>query len=222
MMTDGALDLPRIVILISGTGSNMVAIADAVKDGAMDAMVAGVICNRPDAPGMQYARDRDIPVELVDHKAFDSREEFDVALMRAIDDFAPDLVVLAGFMRILTPEFTRHYHGRMINIHPSLLPKYQGLNTHQRAIDAGDSEHGVSVHFVTEELDGGPVIAQAIVPVTADDSADSLKGKVQKQEHILYPIVVKWFIQGRLGMNSDGATIDGKPIPQFGLKLTDQ
>jgi len=222
MMTDGALDLPRIVILISGTGSNMVAIADAVKNGAMDAMVAGVVCNRPDAAGMQYARDRDLPVELVDHKNFDSREDFDLALMQAIDSFAPDLVVLAGFMRILTPEFTRHYHGRMVNIHPSLLPKYQGLNTHQRAIDAGDDKAGVSVHFVTEELDGGPVIAQAVVNIDADETANSLKAKVQKQEHVLYPIVVKWFIQGRLAMNNDGATIDGKPIPQSGLQLTDQ
>lgn len=222
MMTDSALDQPRIVILISGTGSNMLAIADAVHSGDIDAMVAGVVCNRPEAAGMQYARDRDIPVVLVDHQQFDSREEFDAHLMRAIDDLAPDLVVLAGFMRILTADFVRRYRGRLINIHPSLLPLYQGLNTHQRAIDAGDKEHGASVHFVTEELDGGPLIAQASVPIEADDTATSLQRKVQAQEHVLYPIIVKWCTQGRLEMTDKGVTLDSKLLPPSGLRLTAQ
>nr|WP_221801897.1 phosphoribosylglycinamide formyltransferase [Oceanobacter mangrovi] len=221
-MTDAALDQPRIVILISGTGSNMLAIADAIKAGQIDAMVAGVICNRPDAAGIQYAKDRDLPVEVIDHKNFTSREDFDFAMMKAIDGFAPDLVVLAGFMRILTPDFVRRYEGRMVNIHPSLLPKYHGLHTHQRAIDAGDSEHGVSVHYVTEELDGGPVIAQAVVSIDVEDDADSLKRKVQQQEHVLYPIVVKWCTEGRLLMKNGVATLDGKPIPKSGLQLSNQ
>ncbi|MFK4753875.1 phosphoribosylglycinamide formyltransferase [Oceanobacter antarcticus] len=222
MMTDSALDQPRIVILISGTGSNMMAIADAVQSGDIDAMVAGVVSNRPDAAGMQHARDREIPAILVDHQQFSSREEFDANLMRAIDDLAPDLIVLAGFMRILTSDFVRHYRGRMINIHPSLLPLYQGLNTHQRAIDAGDSEHGVSVHFVTEELDGGPVIAQAVVTIDTGETAASLQHKVQIQEHILYPIIVKWCTQGRLAMTDQGVTLDSKLLPPSGLRLTAQ
>jgi phosphoribosylglycinamide formyltransferase 1 len=139
--------------------------------------------------------------------------------MNAIDELEPDLVVLAGFMRILTPEFVRHYSGRLINIHPSLLPLYPGLNTHQRAIDAGDSVHGVSVHFVTEELDGGPVIAQAAVPITAEDDANSLKDKVHTQEHVLYPIVVKWFTEGRLRLGKQGPTLDGQQLPANGLRL---
>ena len=154
-MSNDAPQKPRIVILISGSGSNMVAIVDAVKSGDIDAEVVAVISNRPDAAGLQKARDRDIETAVLNHKEYDSREAFDVSLMRMIDDYEPDLVVLAGFMRILTPDFTRRYHGRMLNIHPSLLPKYQGLHTHQRALDAGDSEHGVTVHFVTEELDVG-------------------------------------------------------------------
>lgn len=212
--------VPRIVILISGSGSNMVAIADAVKNENMEAEVAAVICNRPEAAGLQKARDRDLPVVVLDHKAFTSREDFDRALMAQIDDFAPDLVVLAGFMRILTADFVAHYHGRMLNIHPSLLPKYQGLNTHQRALDDGESEHGVTVHFVTEELDGGPNVIQAVIAVNDDDDANGLQQRVQLQEHVIYPIAVKWFVEGRLSMIGNHARLDGNVIPATGLQLT--
>lgn len=221
MMADQTLDTPRIVILISGTGSNMVTLAESARAGDIPGMVAAVVCNRPEAAGIQYAKDRDIPVEVLDHKEFDSREAFDAALIPVIDQYQPDLVVLAGFMRILSADFVRRYQGRMLNIHPSLLPKYQGLNTHQRAIDAGDAEHGVSVHFVTEELDGGPVVIQAIVPVLEDDDASTLQKRVQQQEHVIYPIAVKWFVEGRLKMSSQGeATLDGEVIPVSGIQLT--
>ncbi|MCA6065025.1 phosphoribosylglycinamide formyltransferase [Thalassolituus marinus] len=218
-MSNDAPQKPRIVILISGSGSNMVAIADAVKSGDIDAEVVAVISNRPDAAGLQKARDRDIETAVLNHKEYDSREAFDVSLMRMIDDYEPDLVVLAGFMRILTPDFTRRYHGRMLNIHPSLLPKYQGLHTHQRALDAGDSEHGVTVHFVTEELDGGPTAIQAVVPVYDGDDAATLQKRVQIQEHVIYPIAVKWFVEGRLNMHGNEARLDGTPLPEHGLQL---
>ena len=210
---------PRIVILISGSGSNMLAIAEAVKSGDIDAEVAAVISNRPEAAGLQKARDRDIPCVGLDHKEYQSREHFDVALMRKIDEYEPDVLVLAGFMRILTPDFVRRYEGRMLNIHPSLLPKYQGLNTHQRAIDAGDSEHGVTVHFVTEVLDDGPNVIQAAVTINADDDATNLQKRVQQQGHIIYPIAVKWFVSGRLVMKDNKALLDGKQLPEAGLRL---
>lgn len=212
-------DKPQIVVLISGSGSNMVAIADAVKSGDIDGDIAAVICNRPEAPGIQKAKDRDIETQIVDHKEFANREDFDVALMRAIDEYQPDLVVLAGFMRILTPSFVIRYHGRMLNIHPSLLPKYQGLNTHQRALDAGDEHHGVTVHFVTEELDGGPNVIQAVVPIYDGDDETSLQQRVHTQEHIIYPIAVKWFVNGRLTMKGNNALLDGNVIPDTGLRL---
>jgi len=221
MMTDQTVDTPRIVILISGTGSNMVTIAEQARAGEIPGLVAAVISNRPDVAGIQHARDRDLPTEVLDHKAFDSREAFDAALIPVIDQYQPDLVVLAGFMRILSADFVRHYQGRMLNIHPSLLPKYQGLNTHQRAIDAGDEEHGVSVHFVTEELDGGPVVIQAAVQVLEDDDAATLQRRVQQQEHIIYPIAVKWFVEGRLKMTDNGVTLDKQPLPASGVRLTD-
>lgn len=221
MMTDQTVDTPRIVILISGTGSNMVTIAEQARAGEIPGLVAAVICNRPDAAGIQHARDRDLPTEVLDHKEFDSREAFDAALIPVIDQYQPDLVVLAGFMRILSADFVRHYQGRMLNIHPSLLPKYQGLNTHQRAIDAGDKEHGVSVHFVTEELDGGPVVIQAAVPVLEDDDAATLQRRVQQQEHVIYPIAVKWFVEGRLKMSDTGVTLDKQALPANGVRLTD-
>ena len=215
----GAEPRPRIVILISGSGSNMLAIADEVAEKSPDADIAAVICNVPDAAGVQKARDRDLNAIVINHKEYSSREDFDVAMMRQIDEFQPDLLVLAGFMRILTPDFVRRYEGRMINIHPSLLPKYPGLNTHQRALDAGDAVHGVTVHFVTEVLDDGPNIIQAVVPVTDDDDAESLKGKVQAQEHIIYPIAVKWFIEGRLKMDQGKAWLDNAQLPESGLQL---
>jgi len=210
---------PRIVILISGSGSNMLTIVDKVLSGEIDAEIAGVISNEPEAAGVQKARDRDLDVSVIDHRGFTSREEFDVALMRTIDDYQPDLVVLAGFMRILTPDLVRRYEGHMLNIHPSLLPKYQGLHTHRRALEAGDEVHGVTVHFVTEVLDDGPNIVQAVVPVLDGDTEDTLRKRVQLQEHIIYPIAVKWFVEGRLEMKSGTATFDDKPLPDTGVKL---
>ncbi|NRA61768.1 MAG: phosphoribosylglycinamide formyltransferase [Psychrobium sp.] len=210
----------KIVVLISGNGSNLQAIIDGCDSKAIAGSVVAVISNRPDVYGLQRAKDSEIAHQVVDHKLYPSREDYDQALQAAIDTYQPDLVVLAGFMRILTPQLVNHYQGRMLNIHPSLLPKYQGLNTHQRAIDAGDSEHGVSVHFVTEELDGGPVILQAKVPVFDTDTSDDLAARVHEQEHRIYPLVVNWFCQQRLSMNTQdtsfSAVLDNKDLPTQG------
>ena len=165
---------------------------------------------------MTRAQEANIDAQVLSHQSFDSRENYDQALMKLIDGYQPDLIVLAGFMRILTPAFVQKYHEKLLNIHPSLLPKYQGLNTHQRAIDAGDTEHGVSVHFVTEELDGGPVILQAKVPIFKGDIADELAARVHEQEHRIYPLVVKWFCQQRLVMKNEAALFDGNLLPASG------
>jgi len=214
----------RIVVLISGSGSNLQAIIDASQDKDYPAEVVGVISNKADAYGLTRATNAGIESQALSHKAFESREAYDVALMAQIDNFKPDVIVLAGFMRILTPDFVQHYQGKLLNIHPSLLPKYQGLNTHQRAIDAGDKEHGVSVHFVTEELDGGPVILQAKVPVFEGDTSDDLAARVHEQEHRIYPLVVKWFAQNRLSMQQqvengqqvEKAILDGNVLAPSG------
>jgi phosphoribosylglycinamide formyltransferase-1 len=181
----------RLVILISGRGSNMRSILDAAKAGSLDVDIGAVISNRPDAAGLAFAAEEGIETAVIDHKQFDSREQFDEALAAKIDAYQPDFVILAGFMRILTEGFVNHFAGRLINIHPSLLPKFKGLHTHQRAIDAGEAEHGASVHFVTAELDDGPVILQATVPVLADDNADTLAARVLEQEHLLYPAAIQ-------------------------------
>ncbi len=209
----------KVVVLVSGGGSNLQALIDGQKDGTLPIDITAVISNRPDVKGLDRARDAGICAELLDHKNFDSRDSFDAALMKTIDSFDAELVVLAGFMRILTPEFTEHYLGRMLNIHPSLLPKYQGLHTHQRALDAGDSEHGVSVHFVTAELDGGPVAIQAKVAVLTNDDASTLASRVQVQEHVIYPLAVKWFAQGRLSMSDNAALLDQKLLPSGGYRI---
>jgi len=206
----------RIVVLISGSGTNLQALIDACKSADYPGNIVGVISNKADAYGLTRAQQADIPALALSHKAFDSRESYDQALIEKIDAFSPDLIVLAGFMRILTPDFVQHFHGKLLNIHPSLLPKYQGLNTHQRAIDAGDSEHGVSVHFVTEELDGGPVILQAKVPVFEQDTAEELAARVHEQEHRIYPLVVKWFGQNRLNMTNEQAVLDNQVLPTSG------
>lgn len=198
-----------IVVLISGSGSNLQAIIDGVKAGDIPGQISAVISNKADAKGLQRASDADIPTEVLDHKEFASRDSFDLNLIRKIDAYEPDLVVLAGFMRILTPAFVQRYAGRLINIHPSLLPKYQGLHTHKRAIEAGDDRHGASVHFVTEELDGGPVFIQASVPVETDDTPDTLAARVLVQEHKIYPIAVKWFMEGRIQLKDNTPYLDG-------------
>jgi len=210
----------RIVVLISGSGSNLQAIMDACKFADYPGSVVGVVSNKSDAYGLTRAKEADIETVALSHKDFESRESYDQALVSKIDQFSPDVIVLAGFMRILTPAFVQHYQGKLLNIHPSLLPKYQGLNTHQRAIDAGDTEHGVSVHFVTEELDGGPVILQAKVPVFDGDTSDDLAARVHVQEHKLYPLVVKWLCQNRLSMETkdqkEYAILDGSTLPSSG------
>jgi phosphoribosylglycinamide formyltransferase 1 len=206
----------KIVVLISGGGTNLQAIIDACQNESFPAEIVGVLSNKSDAYGLVRAQTAGIETITLSHKAFDSRESYDKALIKKIDILQPDVLVLAGFMRILTPEFVQHFQGKLLNIHPSLLPKYQGLHTHQRAIDAGDSDHGVSVHFVTEELDGGPVILQAKVPIFPEDNADDLASRVHEQEHRIYPLVVKWFALGRLAMENEQAVLDNKPLPNSG------
>lgn len=209
----------KVVVLVSGGGSNLQALIDGQQDGSLPIEIAAVISNRPGVKGLDRARDNGISAELLDHKNFDSRDDFDASLMNLIDSFDAELIVLAGFMRILTPQFTGHYVGRMLNIHPSLLPKYQGLHTHQRALDAADSEHGVSVHFVTAELDGGPIAIQARVPVLLNDDANSLAKRVQAQEHVIYPLAVKWFALQRLTMKDNLAVLDNKVLPNNGYQI---
>lgn len=205
-----------VVVLLSGTGSNLQALIDSTRTGDSPVRIAAVISNRSDAYGLQRARDAGIETRSLDHKAFNGREAFDRALVELIDAFDPKLVVLAGFMRILSADFVRHYAGRLLNIHPSLLPKYKGMHTHQRAIDAGDREHGCSVHFVTEELDGGPLVVQAVVPVESDDSAQTLAQRVHTQEHRIYPLAVRWFAEGRLILGDQGALLDGQLLAASG------
>lgn len=209
----------RVVVLISGSGSNLQALIDGVTAGELPIEITAVISNRPDVLGLSRAANAGIPTLVLDHKGFSSREAFDQDLMRAIDAYNPGLVVLAGFMRILTPEFTQHYLGRMLNIHPSLLPKFQGLHTHQRAIDAGETQHGVTVHFVTAELDGGPAVIQAVVPVLENDDANLLAKRVQRQEHVIYPLAVKWFAQGDLVMSEGKAMLKGETLPACGYQI---
>lgn len=197
-----------VVVLISGNGSNLQAIIDASANASYS--VSAVISNKVEAYGLTRARDNDICATCIDHRAFDSREQFDAALIEEIDRHNPQIIVLAGFMRILSAGFVQHYGGKILNIHPSLLPKYTGTNTHQRAIDAGDKLHGVSVHFVTEELDGGPVIAQSSVPVLETDNADTLAARVTVEEHKLYPQVVQWAASKRLSIKAGVVYLDGK------------
>ncbi|WP_075181448.1 phosphoribosylglycinamide formyltransferase [Pantoea sp. 1.19] len=208
--------MKRIVVLISGSGSNLQAIIDACQQGRIDGRLAAVFSNQADAYGLTRAREAGIPAHALDVRDFADREAFDQALMAEIDRYAPDLVVLAGYMRILSPAFVQHWQGRMLNIHPSLLPRYPGLHTHRRAIANGDEQHGTSVHFVTEELDGGPVILQARVPIFAQDSEAEVAARVQHQEHAIYPLVVSWFMQGRLTLRDGAAWLDGQRLPPQG------
>ena len=201
-----------IVVLISGNGSNLQAIIDAIDSGQLNARICAVISNKADAYGLQRAQQANIPSQILDHKDFSDRESFDQALMQCIDQYQPDLIVLAGFMRILSDGFVQHYLGKMLNIHPSLLPKYQGLNTHQRVLDADDKEHGVSIHFVTPELDGGPIILQAHIPVKTGDTADTLAQRIHEQEHIIYPLVIDWFAHHRVKMENHTVFFDNKPM----------
>jgi phosphoribosylglycinamide formyltransferase-1 len=198
--------MKRYVILISGRGSNMEALLGADLPGAC----AAVISNRPDAAGLAYAAARGIPAIAIDHRGFASREEFDAALAAEIERHAPDLVLLAGFMRILTEGFVRRFEGRLLNIHPSLLPAFPGVKTHAQALAAGVRLHGCSVHFVTPALDGGPIIAQAAVPVQADDDEAVLGRRVLAEEHLIYPRVARWFLEGRLHLVDGRARLAGE------------
>jgi phosphoribosylglycinamide formyltransferase-1 len=190
--------MKNIVILISGRGSNMEAIVRALETERWPARIAAVISNKPDAKGLEFAQARGIPTAVVANKEFASREAFDAALRDVIDGFAPDLVVLAGFMRILTAPFVEHYAGRMLNIHPSLLPLFPGLHTHRQALDAGVTEHGATVHFVTAELDHGPSVLQARIDVVPGDTEESLAQRLLEKEHVIYPQAVRLFIEDRL------------------------
>ena len=200
-----------IVVLVSGRGTNLQAIIDAIAGGALPVDLRAVICNEPGAPGIERAREAGYEVAIVHHRDFSARELFDAALADATDPFDPELVVLAGFMRILTPGFVRRYAGRLINIHPSLLPELPGLDTHTRAIAAGAEVHGATVHFVTGELDGGPIIAQARVPVLAQDDPDTLAARVLEREHVILPRTLLWFAQRRIKVDGDRVLLDGVP-----------
>jgi len=205
----------HIVVLISGNGSNLQALIDSSLSSNFK--ISAVISNKSDAFGLQRAERDNIPTRVIDHSSFDSRDAFDAALGDAIKEINPELIVLAGFMRILGKDFVNRFEGRILNIHPSLLPKYPGINTHQRALDAGDKEHGVSVHFVTADLDGGPVIAQESVPVLKDDTAEVLADRVLEKEHIVYPKVVNWFAAGRLEMKDGHAVLDHEVLAPTGV-----
>ncbi|MGH8493972.1 MAG: phosphoribosylglycinamide formyltransferase [Moraxellaceae bacterium] len=202
----------KVAVLISGSGSNLQAILDCIASGVLKAEVCGVLSNKAEAYGLTRAVNQDIPIAVISHKDFADREGFDAAMARQIDAWAPDVVVLAGFMRILTPQFVMHYEGRLLNIHPSLLPKYKGLHTHKRALEAGDTEHGCSVHFVTPELDGGPVIAQAVVTVLPGDSEENLTERVHKSEHRLYPQVLVWLANGDLVWRGNAPVYQGQAL----------
>lgn len=208
----------KVVVLISGSGSNLQALIDSLGEDN-PVRICAVISNRADAFGLQRARDADIATHVVQHKSFADRDAFDAALMDIIDSHQPGLVVLAGFMRILTAGFVRHYQGRLLNIHPSLLPRYKGLDTHRRALEAGDREHGCSVHFVTEELDGGPVAIQASFAIEPGMEIGALTDRVHAAEHVIYPLAVRWFAEGRLRLAEQGAMLDNTLLPATGHLL---
>ena len=209
MSSDTAL---RLAVVISGRGSNMLAIARACASGMINARIVSVIADRAEAGGIQAARQMGLPVAVLVAREYRDREGFERALRTAIDASAAQLVVLAGFMRILSPEFVAHYAGRILNIHPSLLPRFPGLHTHERVLAAGDSAHGCSVHLVTSVLDGGPLLLQARVPVLPGDTPATLSARVQQQEHIIYPEVIGWIAAGRLRITGTAVQFDGRPL----------
>lgn len=212
----------RIAVLISGSGTNLQALIDAqASDQLAGAEIVGVFSNRPNAKGLTRAEASGIPVQVLDHKTYADRATFDQVMQTVLDAWQPDLLVLAGFMRILTSEFVEHFAGRMLNIHPSLLPRYPGLHTHERALAAGDTVHGATIHFVTSELDGGPPVLQARVPVEPDDDPQTLAQRVQGKEHQMYPAAVRWFAQHRLTLKQGVAYMDGLAIDHQGMNWDD-
>ncbi|GKW12239.1 phosphoribosylglycinamide formyltransferase [Pectobacterium carotovorum subsp. carotovorum] len=208
--------MKNIVVLISGHGSNLQALIDACKNGRLKGKIVAVFSNNAEAYGLERAQNADIPTCVLNPEDFADRAAFDAALSNEIEQYEPALVVLAGYMRILSPEFVAQFAGKMLNIHPSLLPKYPGLHTHRKALENGDREHGTSVHFVTDELDGGPLILQAKVPVFSDDTEESLSERVKTHEHTIYPMVINWFLNGRLVMRENEAWLDSVRIPPQG------
>jgi len=208
----------RIVVLISGNGSNLQALIDACQRGQINADISCVISNKPDVFGLARAANAGIDTVTLDHRPFADRDAFDAELMRVIDAHAPDVVVLAGFMRILTTNFVLHYRGRLLNIHPSLLPKYPGLHTHRRALEARDAEHGATVHFVTEELDGGPAILQTRIAIGTSDTEQTLASRLLQHEHVIYPLTVQWFVDGRITLDKNKVLLDGKSLPTEGFQ----
>ncbi|MEQ9889953.1 phosphoribosylglycinamide formyltransferase [Pectobacterium aroidearum] len=208
--------MKNIVVLISGHGSNLQALIDACKNGRLKGKIVAVFSNNAEAYGLERAQNADIPTCVLNPEDFADRAAFDAALANEIEQYDPALVVLAGYMRILSPEFVAQFAGKMLNIHPSLLPKYPGLHTHRKALENGDREHGTSVHFVTDELDGGPLILQAKVPVFSDDTEESLSERVKTHEHTIYPMVINWFLNGRLVMRDNEAWLDSVRIPPQG------
>jgi len=210
-----------VVILISGSGSNLQAIIDASNDSYCPIQIRAVISNRANVKGLERARLAGIETVVIEHAQFDSRDAFDKELICKIDHYQPDLVILAGFMRILTQQFVEHYHGRLLNIHPALLPDFPGLNTHERAIESGVKQHGASVHFVTTEVDGGPVVLQASVPVKSTDDTKTLAARVLEQEHVIFPLVIKWYAENRLVLENNKPLLDKKEIPATGLNYAE-
>ena len=210
-----------VVVLISGRGSNLRAIIDEINAGRLPVELRAVISNNPQAAGLVYAKVAGIPTEIIDHRDFPTRAQFDQALMQAIDAYQPRLVALAGFMRILGEKFIAHYAGRLMNIHPSLLPNFPGLNTHARAIASGAKFHGASAHFVTHDVDTGPIIIQAKVPVLAQDTPESLAARVLEQEHRIYPLALRWFAKNRLTVDGKKVLLDGAQRPEQGLVATE-
>ncbi len=204
--------LLRVVVLVSGRGSNLQAIAAQADAGVLPVRIEAVVSDRADAGALDWARGRGIPAMVLSPRDFADREAYGRALGDLVEGFAPQLVVLAGFMRILSDEFVLRFSGRMLNIHPSLLPRYPGLHTHRRALEAGDLDHGASVHFVTPELDGGPVVLQARVPVLPGDDEDTLAARVLREEHVIYPRCVGWFAAGRLALRDGAVWLDGRPL----------
>ncbi|TVS09110.1 MAG: phosphoribosylglycinamide formyltransferase [Gammaproteobacteria bacterium] len=209
----------RVVVLLSGRGSNLEAILAHVRCGQIPATVVGVISNRPGARGLDIARSAGITAACLDHRPHADRAAFEALLATTIDALEPDLILLAGFMRVLTPAFVERYSPRLLNIHPSLLPEHRGLDTHARALARGDREHGASVHVVVPELDAGPVIAQVVVPIKAEDDVLQLAARVQRGEHLLYPRVLDWYANGRLQLEQTQVILDGTPLPESGARF---
>jgi len=209
-----------IVVLISGNGSNLQAMIAAASHG-LPIEIRAVISNEPDAFGLIRAREAGIPTHVVNHRDYPSREAFEEALLEKIDIYNPALIVLAGFMRCLTPNFVDFFYGRLINVHPSLLPKYPGLHTHQRVLEAGDKIHGTTIHYVSTRVDDGPIICQAQIAVTPQDTADTLKERIQKIEHVIYPEVIDWIASDRLTLINNQVHLDQMPIPANGIQLRD-